>query len=194
MRMAGVLTLLLDGIWGRPRRFQPLLAMIRERCGPAEVFHYDSSGLVSLDKLGSQLVTEIRRYDGPVNLIGFSMGGVVIRAAHMQDPTLPIQRAAFLNSPLEGTWLACLFPFGAIRQMRPIDPFTQQLRQTDWPIPTLATWCPCDTMVIPGRSARWRRAQEIIRCAIPMHIWPIHSRRIWNRVVDFFAMPEAGNQ
>jgi hypothetical protein len=40
---------MLDGIWGRPRRFEPLMEMIRRICGPAEMFRYDSSGLVPFE-------------------------------------------------------------------------------------------------------------------------------------------------
>jgi hypothetical protein len=113
------------------------------------------------------------------------MGGLVVRAAHLLDQTLPIRRAVFLNSPIEGSWLAYAFPFGGIRQIRPSDQFIRQFRKVKWDIPTLATWCPLDTMVIPGRSARWHQAQETVSCAIPIHIWPIHSRGIWQRVVRF---------
>ena len=188
MAMDGVLTLMLDGIWGRPRRFEGLLSMLRQRCGPAEIFHYDSSGAIDFETLGMQLVDEIRRRDQPVNLIGFSMGGMVIRAAHLLDGKLPIHRAAFLNSPHHGTLLAHVLPIGGIRQMRPSDGFIQQLQNTAWTIPTLATWCPCDTMIIPGRNAKWHRAQETICCAVPIHTWPIFSRSIWRRVVEFMAV------
>jgi triacylglycerol lipase len=185
--MDRISTLLLDGIWARPKRFEPLLEMLRGKCGPAEIFHYDSSGLRSFEELGSQLVAEIRRRDEPVNLIGFSMGGLVIRAAHLLDPSLPIRRAAFLNSPHEGSLLAYMFPFGGIRQIRPTDDFIRKLRRVEWDIPTLATWCPVDTMVVPGRSAKWWQAQQTICCSVPLHVWPIFSRSIWRSVVEFFS-------
>jgi triacylglycerol lipase len=183
----GVPTLMLDGIWGRPRRFEGLLQMLRERVGPAEIFHYDSSGRVSFDELGRQLAEEIARYDRPVNLIGFSMGGLVIRAAHLIDPNLPIQRAAFLNSPHGGSILAYALPWQGIRQIRPANPFIQQLKTAEWNVPTLVSWCPFDTMVVPASSARWKRADETICCAVPIHVWPIFSRNIWRRVVKFLG-------
>jgi pimeloyl-ACP methyl ester carboxylesterase len=185
--MDRVLTLMLDGIWGRPKRFEGLIEMLREQCGPAEIFHYDSSGRVPFEQLGTQLAEEIRRRDQPVNLIGFSMGGLVVRAAHLLDPTLPIRKAAFLNSPHGGSLLAYVCPIGGIRQIRPSDSFIQRLKRVEWAIPTLATWCPWDTMVIPGRSARMSGAQEMICCAVPIHTWPIFSGGIWRRVVRFFG-------
>src|SRR5689334_15115810 len=108
--MEDTLTLMLDGIWGRPRRFEGLLEMLCESCGPAEIFHYDSSGRVRFEDLGLQLADEIRRRDVPVNLIGFSMGGLVVRAAHLLDRSLPIRKAAFLNSPHAGSLLAYASP------------------------------------------------------------------------------------
>lgn len=187
------LTLMLDGIWGRPRRFEPLMQTIRQTIGPAEMFLYNSSGLIQFEQLGAELAAEIRRRNCPVNLIGFSMGGLVVRAAHMLDKDLPIQKAVFLNSPHDGSILAYAFPFGGIRQIRPSDRFIQQIRAVEWNIPTLATWCALDTMVIPGRSARWHRAQETISCAVPLHVWPIHSKRIWKRTVQFLASESIAN-
>jgi triacylglycerol lipase len=183
----GTPTLLLDGIWGRPRRFEGLLQMLRERVGPAEIFRYNSSGTVPFVELGALLANEIARYNQPVNLIGFSMGGLVIRAAHLLNPSLPVRRAAFLNTPHEGSIMAYALPLRGVWQMRPNDAFIRQLKSTPWNIPTIASWCPLDTMVIPGSSARWRHANQTICCAVPVHIWPIYSKSIWRRVVDFLG-------
>src|ERR1700729_2034536 len=136
--MPEVLTLLLDGIFGRPKRFEKkFLRDVRQQCGPAEVFRYNSSGLATFEQLGAQLANEIRRRDQPVNLIGFSMGGLVIRAAHLHDPTLPIRRAVLMNSPLNGSLLAYALPIGGIRQMRPSDEFLQRIKNASWDVPTL---------------------------------------------------------
>jgi hypothetical protein len=185
--MIETLTFLLDGFIGRPQRFEKLLRMIRVRCGPAEIFRYDSTGRTRFETLGAQLADEIRRRNRPVNLIGFSMGGLVVRAAHLHDPLLPIQRAVLMNSPLRGSLLAYALPIGGIRQMRPSDEFLERIKNARWDVPTLVTWCPGDTAVIPGRSARWPAAQETICCAVPMHIWPVYSPGIHRRVVEFLA-------
>jgi triacylglycerol lipase len=132
-------------------------------------------------------VDEIHRCNQPVNLIGFSMGGLVIRAAHLIDPHLPIRRAAFLNSPHEGSILAYALPWQGIKQIRPSDSFIQRLKTAEWDVPTLVSWCPFDTMIVPARSARLKGADETICCAVPVHVWPIFSRRIWRRVVSFLS-------
>ena len=180
-------TLLLDGIFGRPWRFEKLLREIRKTCGPAEIFHYSATGMMRFEELGERLAKEIRKLDQPVNLIGFSMGGLVIRAAHLHDPTLPIHRAVLMNSPLHGSLLAYALPIGGIRQMRPSDEFLRRVKNTPWNIPTLVTWCPGDTAVIPGRSARLPQAQQTICCSVPMHIWPVYSPGIRRKVVEFLS-------
>lgn len=185
-----VRTLIIDGLWGRPRRWRGLQRLIEQRCGPAAIYEYDASGCVPFEVLGEQLAQEIRRHDGPVNLVGFSMGGVVARAAHLVDPTLPVRRAALLNSPHQGSWLAYLLPLAGIRQMRPSSAFMARLREHTWSVPTLVVWNAIDQMVIPGSSTRWNGACAEAKCSVPLHLWPIWSTAIHERVADFLASDE----
>lgn len=188
--MRGTPTLLLDGIWGRPKRFNRLIDALRDAGLDARIHEYDSSGRIPLDTLGQELCSVIRDFGRPVRMLGFSMGGIVIRAAKMLDAKLPIERAVFLNSPHYGTAMAHLIPFGAVKQMRPTDPFMERLESAEWDVPTLATWCPFDTMVVPGRHAKWERAEETIRCDVPVHIWPVHSPFIRKRIVEFLSVDQ----
>src|SRR5882757_6132284 len=103
-------TLILDGIFGRPRRFAALRRVLESTCGPTEIFHYNSTGFVPFETLAQRLCDRIRQINQPVNLLGFSMGGIVIRTAYLLDPTLPIRRAVFLNSPHAGSLLAYVMP------------------------------------------------------------------------------------
>jgi triacylglycerol lipase len=186
--MAGrTTTLLLDGIWGRPRRFGALQRALEQSCGPAEIFRYADWGNTPFEVLGARLADEVRRRGEPVNVLGFSMGGLVVRAAHLVDPTIRFRRAVFLNSPHRGSWLAHALPLPGVRQMRPGSDFMQRLHDADWRFPTLATWCPADTMIVPGWYAKFDKAQENICCRMPAHIWPIKSAAVHRRVVEFLA-------
>ena len=195
-------TLILDGIWGRPLRFARLRRELEKAGGTTEVFHYNFNGSACLEAEGRKLAAEIRRRGEPVNLLGFSMGGVVVRAAHASDPSLPIHRAAFINTPHRGSLMACLVPWKAmlgIQQLRPNSDLLRRLDAADWQIPTLAVWCPFDLAVFPGTSARWVRATQSIRCGVPLHSWPIFSRTIHRQVAAFFGAdltvsPSNGNQ
>jgi pimeloyl-ACP methyl ester carboxylesterase len=166
-------TLILDGIWGRPRRWEPLRRAIESRVGPAEIFYYDSSGMHRFEKLA-------------VNLIGFSMGGLVCRTACLLAPDLPVRRAAFLNTPHTGSMLAWLAPLPGIRDLCPGSALMRKLQQQTWTIPTLIVWNRWDTAVIPGRNTRWNiDCATETPCTVPLHVWPIFSSALRNRIVRF---------
>jgi hypothetical protein len=186
--MTGHTTLILDGIFGRPKRFDALRQVLEAQCGPTEVFHYNSTGFVPFERLAERLCRRIREIGAPVNLLGFSMGGIVIRTAHLVDPSIPIRRAVFLNSPHAGSRLAYALPIAAgVRQLWPGSDLMKRLAAAAWTIPTLVTWCPLDAAVIPGRSANWSKAQESIRCAVPMHTWVVGSKNVHQRVARFLS-------
>ena len=181
-------SLILDGIWARPRRWEPLRRALESSVGPAEIFEYDSSGMKKFEFLATQLIDRIRAIDAPVNLIGFSMGGLVIRTACMLAPDLSVRRAAFLNTPHGGSILAWLAPFGGVRELRPGSELLCKLKDQPWTIPTLVIWNPLDTAVIPGRNTRWDipTVTETI-CSVPLHVWPIFSSKFREQIVSFVA-------
>jgi len=188
-------TLILDGIFGRPARFGPLRRLLESTCGPTEVFHYNSTGFVRFEELAKRLCHRIEEIGQPVNLLGFSMGGIVIRTAHLLRPSLPIRRAVFLNSPHAGSRLAYVMPLAAgVRQLWPGSALMRQLDQADWAIPTLVTWCPFDAAIIPGHSANWPKATESIRCPFPLHTWVVGSPRIHQRIATFLGESEDERQ
>ncbi|MBV8780141.1 MAG: alpha/beta fold hydrolase [Phycisphaerae bacterium] len=181
-------SIILDGIWSRPWRWEPLRATLEQRIGPAEIFRYDCSGVYTFETSAQRLIDRIRQIDGPVNLIGFSMGGLVVRTACLMEPNLPVRRAAFLNTPHSGSVLAWLLPLAGVKQMRPGSPLLRQLERQNWTIPTLVIWNPLDTAVVPPRSTRWNIATATTTtCGVPMHIWPIYSRKLREQVTTFLA-------
>jgi triacylglycerol lipase len=180
-------TILVDGIWSHGFRMTYYgEKRLQGRTGRVVVFDYDNSGRVSQRELGRRLADFIRKQNAPVNVIGFSMGGVVIRSALLDQPHLPVKRAVFLNSPHHGSLLAPAMGFlPGVRDLIPNSPLLRELAAAPWQTPTLCVWCPGDLMVIPGSSARWNRAAEEIRCDVPAHIWPLVSQRITDQVVAF---------
>ncbi len=179
-------TVLLDGLWGWKGRIDSVAAHLTHRGLPTTVYRYPHSGCHDIRDLGHGLSEFIRQQGWPsVNLIGFSMGGLVCRAAVLADPTLPVRRAAFVNTPHGGTWVAWLLPLRGIRQMRPKSDFLRELDAQPWSIRSLAIWCPGDLMVVPGCSAKWPCASQTLVCTVPMHIWPLLSRTLQTRVAQF---------
>jgi hypothetical protein len=180
-------TLIIDGIWGSHRRWERLRTRIAKEVGPCTIWRYDNSGRVSIEALGSVLSSELKRLDGPVNLIGYSMGGLVIREALRQKPELKVRKIALLNSPNHGSAAAFLVPLSACREMRPGSTFLRQLNAAPWKYPTLVTWCPYDLMVFPGSSGRWEKASVLLRSDVPMHLWPVFSVEIHRSITAFLA-------
>jgi triacylglycerol lipase len=180
-------TLILDGIWGSHSRWERLRSRIATEVGPCRIWRYDNSGRVSIESLGKALAAGLKPLNTPVNLVGYSMGGLVVREALRQAPGLKVRRVALLNSPHYGSVVACLLPLSACREMRPGSAFLKQLDAAPWTHATLATWCPYDLMVFPGSSGRWKKASIVLRLDVPMHVWPVLSVEIHRSVTAFLA-------
>jgi triacylglycerol lipase len=180
-------TLIIDGIWGSHRRWERLRSRIAQEVGPCMIWRYDNSGRVSIEALGKALSSELHKLDVPVNLVGYSMGGLVIREALRQSPESKVKKVALLNSPHRGSAAAFLVPLFACREMRPGSAFLRQLNAAPWRYPTLVTWCPFDLMVFPGSSGRWDKASVLLRSDVPMHLWPVLSVEIHRSITAFLS-------
>jgi triacylglycerol lipase len=184
---AALPTWILDGFWGNHSRFENLRRRLHQAVGPARIWAYDNRGTVPIQELARTLARDLLQSPEPVSLVGYSMGGLVIRAALAAQPSLPVRSTVFLNTPHAGTWTALALPLPATRQMRPGSPFLRELDAAPWNLPALAVWCPADAMVVPGHSARWPRASHFIRSDVPAHVWPIYSPSLHREVARFLA-------
>lgn len=185
-------TFILDGIWGSHRRWEMLRRRIESSVGPSRIWRYENSGRTSLRAEGARLREALEATPGPINVVGYSMGGLVIRSALRVAAGLDVRRAVFLHSPHGGSLTACALPFAACREMRPGSRFLAELDAVEWMIPTLATWCPFDAVVVPGHSARWRCAEFTLRSLMPAHAWPVVSPQIHLAVTHFLTRKLAG--
>ena len=180
-------TLIIDGIWGSHKRWERLRRRIEKEIGPCAIWRYNNSGRVSIEDLARVLAAELKHLDRPVNLIGYSMGGLVVREALRQEPGLKVRKVVILNSPNHGSAAAFLVPLSACREMRPGSAFLRQLNAAPWNYPTLVTWCPYDLMVFPGSSGRWEKASVMLRSDVPIHLWPVFSVEIHRSISAFLA-------
>lgn len=178
-------TLILDGFWGWNSRWENFRNEIDHQVGPCQIWHYDNSGRTSIEQLGARLAEELRKPNAPRNLVGYSLGGIVIREALRQAPEINLDKVALLHSPNYGTLVAYLLPLPALIEMRPGSAFMKRLDAAPWHTPALATWCPGDLIVVPGSSGRWKKAQQIIRSDVPAHAWPMLSPGIHRAVIRF---------
>lgn len=189
--MTSSTTLILDGIWGRPRRWRRLARRIEAAgVGPARIVEYNAWGTESFDVLGRFLLDQIDATSSDassINIVAHSMGGLVTRSAHLLRPSLKLRRAVLMNSPLHGSLPAYLLPLKGVRQMRPTSDLFKRLKdvESQWTTPTMTIWTPGDLMIIPNKSSRWHVAQKEVRCNVPAHIWPAWSARLQREVVAF---------
>jgi len=179
--------LILDGIFGRVSRFEGLRKKLEREGLDVRLWKYTSNATIGLDDLGKELAKEIRLADGPVNLIAFSMGGLVVRSALFHEADLPVQKVVFLNSPHQGSLLAWGLPLPAARDLRPGSEFLNKLMQQAWRPETMAIWCPGDLIVLPGCNARWSQADVSITSWTPAHIWPIYSSSLHQKIIAFIG-------
>ena len=178
-------TYILDGIWGGHSRWERLRSAIEKTIGPCRIWRYDNSGRTSLETAGAELRKELHGTSGTLNVVGYSMGGLVIRESLRAAHALPVRHAVFLHCPHRGSLAAHAFSLPACREMRPGSAFLSRLNQAHWNIPTLATWCALDGVVVPGLSARWTRASAVLQSHVPAHAWPVISPGIHKAVIRF---------
>lgn len=96
--------LLLHGLWLRGLTLLPLRARLRAAGFEAEYFDYRSV-LASPHEHLSRLQRRLREWpgEGPIHLIGHSMGGLLSVECARAHPELPIGRILCLGSPLTGS-------------------------------------------------------------------------------------------
>ncbi|NJK91516.1 MAG: alpha/beta hydrolase [Blastochloris sp.] len=182
---------ILDGWLGSPWRLQPLARHLNRAGLPCRLWDYDSSGRSSFQSLATDLAFALKDGTAPIRLVGFSMGGIVIRTALLEHPQLPVHRAVFLNSPHQGTLWAHLGYHPALRDLRPNTPFLQALNRQPLPIPHLNVWCPGDTVVVPSHRSRLPGATRERLCLPPIHPWPLLSPNLHREVASFLQTENA---
>lgn len=154
---------LVHGLWDTPRLFRRLEEELQGRRQPLLVPHLPHGlGQRPLLELATQLGRLVNQRfgpDQPVDLLGFSMGGVVGRSwIQLAGGSGRVRRLISVGSPQRGSLVAAPWPgrwLASIADMRPGSPL---LRQLNGDLSALADvdccsfWCLADTLVIPSWS------------------------------------------
>lgn len=144
-----------------------------------------NDGRAGLDVLAQQLAEFIDRQvarNQPIDLIGFSMGGLVSRYYLQRLGGLDrVQRFISICAPNHGTRLALLMPLlKGIRQMCPNSSFLNDLNQDAIAqlsqIEYTSLWTPSDLMIIPADSARMPVGRNL-PIWVKMHADTVRDRR-----------------
>ncbi len=155
---------LVHGLFDTPRVFDTLRGRLARRRDPLLVPHLPHGlGQVPLADLAALLGSHIEAAFGPeqpVDLLGFSMGGVIGRAwIQLHGGARRTRRFVSVASPHRGTVVASPLPgslLAGIGDMKPGSPLLKRLDQDLAPLHQVeccSFYCPTDLTVFPGWQA-----------------------------------------
>ncbi len=155
--------MLVHGLWDTPALFTSLRRTLGER---RELFvpHLPHGlGVVPLEALAAELGRGIEARFGeeqPLDVMGFSMGGVISRAwIQLQGGGRRVRRFTSVASPQQGTWTALPWPgrwLASVGDMKVGSPLLQRLSDTAGVLEGIdccSLYCLADLMVLPGWTA-----------------------------------------
>jgi triacylglycerol lipase len=131
-----------------------------------------NDGSVHLQVLAWQLNRFIEAIGSPVDLVGFSMGGLVARCyIQRMGGNCWVRRFIAIGTPNHGTWAASLTARPAGKQMRINSPFIDDLNSDVAMLlehDVMSIWTPFDLMILPSKSAKLTVGRAALIPA-PMH-------------------------
>jgi len=142
-----------------------------------------NNGDVGLDELAKQIsdyVTATFASEQRLDLVGFSMGGIVSRYYVQRLGGINrVERFITISSPHHGTVVA----YGSRRpgcvQMRPNSIFLKDLNSDAVILGQLdftSIWTPYDLMIVPANSSQMSVGREVI-VPVPLHPWMLTDSR-----------------
>ncbi len=188
--------LLVHGIWDTGKIFHQMSSYLSSLGW--SVYTLDLSpnnGDSPLEHLAEQVEDFISRTfprSMPLDLVGFSMGGIVSRYYVQRLGGLArVQRFITLSSPHKGTWLA----YGSYRpgctQMRPDSQFLNQLNSELKQLEQInftSIWTPLDTMIIPASSSQLPVGRNI-PLLVPLHAQMVTDIKSLSMVAEALREP-----
>ena len=154
-----------------------------------------NNGNVGLETLAEQLSNHIEvTFDSDqfVDLVGFSMGGIVSRYYVQRLGGLDrIQRLITLSSPHHGTRVAYLRHNQGAAQMRQGSQFLNDLNRDMDMLSKLqftSIWTPFDLMIVPAHSSNLPVGEEL-QIPVLSHPWMVSDRRCLRAVATILRKP-----
>jgi triacylglycerol lipase len=141
-----------------------------------------SAPLKDLAKQVADYVDQTFESGQMIDLLGFSMGGLVTRYYLQRlDGVERVKRYITISAPNNGTLTAYSLPLKGIRQMRMNSSFLQDLNQDhDQYLSKLQVtnlWTPYDLMILPAHSSKIGIGREI-SVPVAVHAWMPSDRRV----------------
>lgn len=156
---------------------------------------HPSNGTVAIEALAHQLAHYIAitfPSGQPINLFGFSMGGLICRSYIQQlGGAAHTRRLITLATPHNGTYTAYMFNRPACVQMRPGSAFLRHLNQDLSALAQLnftSIWTPLDLMIVPAISSVLP-VGENISIVSPLHRTLPGDSRILRAIAERLRRP-----
>lgn len=184
--------LLIHGIWDRKHVFEDLSAHLGGLGLDVHILElYPNLGIAPLDVLAEQVRDYVDRTFAPtqaIDLLGFSMGGIVTRYYLQRlGGRDRVRHYVSVSAPNQGTLLAYALPWAGVKQMRPDSALLGDLNRTvqedlgDLRVTVL--WTPLDGMILPQHSSRLPLGEEI-QIPVAIHAWMLKDRRCLEVIGD----------
>ena len=177
--------LLVHGIYDQPRVFWQMQAHLEQ--GGRRVHCIGlrpNDGSVALAELGRQVAECVDTEFGEervIDLVGFSMGGLVSRYYVQRLGGIQrVRRFVSIGAPHSGTWAAYAHSGAGARDMRPGSAFLRDLdRDAEMleRVGFVSIWTRFDLMIVPASSSRIAAGRSI--CVnTPLHPWLLRDGQV----------------
>jgi triacylglycerol lipase len=188
--------LLVHGIYDTVAKFQRMSAYLENLGWSIHSLNLiPNDGSQRLETLGEQVADYVERTfpaGQPLDLVGFSMGGIVSRYYLQRLGGMErVQRYVSISAPNNGTLAAYALERPGVVQMRPKNHFLQDLNRDVEALQKLnvtVLWTPFDLMILPAKSSLMSVGREI-RLPVPIHAWMVSDSRTLTAVAQQLSEP-----
>ena len=188
--------LLVHGIWKTGAAFRSMSRYLVKRGFTVHTIDLvPNDGRATIPALAEQVASFIERTlpaGEPLDLVGFSMGGVVSRYYLQRlGGAARVRRFVTISSPHHGTLTAYLRRLPGVVQMRPNSALLRELNEdldSFGGVEVTSIWTPLDLMIMPPHSSRLPLGREVL-VAAPLHALMLHDPRSLRAVAEALSAP-----
>ena len=147
-------------------------------------------GILGLDKLAEQVANYVNKTfppNQPLDLIGFSMGGIVSRYYVQRLGGIDkVENFITISAPHNGTLTGYALNLAAPIQMRPKSNFLENLNQDIALLDKTnftSIWTPYDAMILPPKSSQVPVGRDI-KIDVFLHPWMVSDEKVLKVIVE----------